>query len=186
MVTQRVSTSFREIIQRHVHVLSWRRHHRHTHLTHRAHMDVHSPGTDTPPVQVYTNIRTHTNNLLLPDEDTHVWSKPFKDTHGHRHRLKKRIYRYPQTHGGTSVHTCSENTKAHRDTWTLMDSSGTDTRPSETDRPTCTPVHLFKKYWWHLYCVLGFFWPGDPAVCNADIIPVGEGNKARCVNCAAC
>lgn len=156
-----------------------------THTSRIEHTWMCTPPAQTPPQCRCTQIYAHIQITSCSQMKTHTCGQSPSKTHT-GHRLKKRIYRYPQTHGGTSVHTCSENTKAHRDTRTLMDSSGTDTRPSETNRPTCTPVHLFKKYWWHLYCVLGFFWPGDPAVCNADIIPVGEGNKARCVNCAAC
>lgn len=173
-------------MKRHVHVLHWRRHPRHTHLTHRAHMDVPSLGTDTP-YAVYTNTRTHTTNLLLPDEDTRVVKalpRHTRDTDTDLRNGFADAHRLTEARGYTHAVRTQKHTETHGHAWTPQAQTHVRVRPTDPQ----THMHtrsLFKKCWWHLSCVLGFFWSGDPAVRNADMVPAGEGNKARQM-CALC
>lgn len=82
----------------------------------------------TPSADVHKYEHTHTNSLMLPDEDTDVWSKTLQT-----HRTQTRTY------GMNPWKPDSQRTEKHASTRMLMDPSDIGTHPSVTNRPTTPP-----------------------------------------------
>lgn len=95
------------------------------------HLGTHGRAQTCNQADVCKHRHTRTNNLVLPDEDTHTGSqKPLKDTH--RVQTGSARSTITDTHRFTDVHTPSENTQTHGHTGALTDALDTDTYPSET------------------------------------------------------
>lgn len=133
-----------------------------THLTQR-HTQGHMNVPDMHPVQVYTNTNTRTQitSCSQMKTDPHIIRSPPRT-----YRTQTDAHEMPsQTHRGTGVHTCSENTQTQRHTDAHRPSDA-DTHPRETGIHRHN--HLFKTYLWPPYCVPGPPDAGDTAVCKTD------------------
>lgn len=76
-------------------------------------MDVHPPGTDTHPMQMYTNTNTHMQKTSYSQMETDTCGqKPFKSTHCSARNAIPEIHRLTDA----QMHICAVRTHRHRHT----------------------------------------------------------------------
>lgn len=149
-----------------------------THTSHVEHIWMCPPWAQTPPYAVYTNTRTHTTNLLLPDEDTRVVKalpRHTRDTDTDLRNGFADAHRLTEARGYTHAVRTQKHTETHGHAWTPQAQTHVRVRPTD---PHAHPFICSRSV------------GGTSPVCSDSSglgTPQGrETKRDRCVRCAAC